>query len=136
MMTLSSRSCAITVAVTEAPATVGDADGQVAVNAYRQHVGEGDGAAGLGVQLLHFQHRVGGDAVLFSAGADDSEHGNELSTFKQHGPRRAGESALAAGSAGYSDGGAGVNRQIGENAKAVSNLPMSPLSCVTLGHDP
>ena len=53
--------------------------GQVAVNAHRQHVGEGDGAAGFGVQFLDLQHRVGGNAVLFSAGADDSEHGTKLS---------------------------------------------------------
>ena len=53
--------------------------GQVAVDAHRQHVGEGDGAAGFGVQFLDLQNRVGGNAILFPAGADDSEHGTKLS---------------------------------------------------------
>ena len=53
--------------------------GQVAVNAHGQHVGEGDGATGFGVQFLDFQDRIGGDAVLLSACADDSEHETKLS---------------------------------------------------------
>ena len=54
----------------------GRADGQAALAATdREHVGEGDGAAGFGLELLDFQHALGGDPVLLTAGADDCEHG-------------------------------------------------------------
>src|SRR5580658_1233212 len=77
----------------------GAADGQAAVASDAQNVVEGHGRAGLGIQLFHLQHHVGSDAVLFSAGADDSEH--EIDFPKYSGP--AGEPG-GLGSAGYSDG--------------------------------
>src|SRR6185437_11189358 len=50
------------------------AQGQRALAADGEHVGEGDRGTRLGLQLLHLEHGVGGDAVLLSAGADHCEH--------------------------------------------------------------
>ena len=75
MITLSSRSWAITVAVTVAPATLGapmvtPASVPTASTSVKVMV-----LAGLAVEFLDLQDRVGRDAVLLSAGADDCEHG-------------------------------------------------------------
>ncbi len=50
------------------------ADRHGTLAADREHVGEGDGRARLGLQLLHLDEQVGGDAVLLPAGADHCEH--------------------------------------------------------------
>ncbi|CAH2600233.1 protein of unknown function [Rhodovastum atsumiense] len=52
----------------------GGAHGEPGLAADGEDVGEGDGGAGFGFQLLDLQHGVRGDAVLLSAGADDCEH--------------------------------------------------------------
>ena len=103
MMTLSSRSCAITVAVTEAPATVGAPSVSAGVAADREHVGEGDGRARLGLQLLDLQHRVRRHPVLLPAGADHCEHRTNSQTITGRQETRRPESG------GYSGRAGGVN---------------------------
>ena len=74
------------------------ADRQAAVAADRQHVGEGDGRAGLGLQLLDLQHRVRRHPVLFSAGADHCEHRtNSQSVAGRQEARRPESGVIAAG---------------------------------------
>ena len=74
MITLSSRSCAITVADTRRTRHERRADRRPGIAADRQHFGEGDGLARATRQLLDLQHVVRLDAVLLSAGADDRKH--------------------------------------------------------------
>ena len=85
------------------------ANGQVAIDAYGQHVVERDGATGLGIQLLDFQDRVRGNTILLSACADDSKHRIKLSRHYKKGrsgekhPRRP-EAGLIAAVAAVSTG--------------------------------
>ena len=111
MMILSSRSCAITVAVTEAPATVGAPSVTPASLPTREHVGEGDGRAGLRLQLLDLQHRIRRHPVLFPAGADHCEHRADSQTIAGRQETRRPESGVIAGGRGVNVGDRIVQRE-------------------------
>src|SRR5271154_1892705 len=82
------------------------ANGEAAVASNTQNVVERHGGTGFSLQLFHLQHHVGGDAVLFSAGADDSEHVNDFP-----GQQRPAGGPGGLGSAGYSGGGGGGQKK-------------------------
>ena len=75
-MTLSPRVCPTISPATVAPATSGAAEGGLgAIAAADQHdLVEGDGVAGLAVELLDGDGVGGRDPILLPAGLDDCEH--------------------------------------------------------------
>ena len=100
-------------------------DRQIAIDAHGEHIGEGDRSAGDGVQFLNFQDRVGRNAILLSAGADDSEHRTKLSRHYKWAaqsvttPWRPERRVIAAAPAESTT-------KTSENLRTVSNLLMSP----------